>query len=320
MTSTPSKLVADDCSNLRQGDIVSVESLAIPNVEGGSDSLPTPAGVAVISQTCDIVQSGKKRCLVAPVLSSPDEDCLTDARKGRRPLHLLLRPDGDGSRPCVADIEMAVSIPKERLHGQLILARGVGEDSLDATRAVAWRIGRAFSRFAFPDEVYPVFQRLRSNAQSKIGTPSPLGQVLDAVLDLRVAADQWSYPGRALTLYVILPSQSLISPDEVDPNWKWGDGRVSGLKNKNEDPPANLNRTCELIQANEGGDPSTLEYLWRLFGRHLQEQLLTPALNEDVSEFEVIVLSDVDMTLRDYRGTESLDLEVLSDSRLFGNS
>lgn len=78
-----SEIVAAGCVNVRQGDIVG--DFLLPSVDDGS----APNGVAMLSQTCDVVQPSKTRCLVAPVIEA-NEKSLRDARKGRKPLHLFL--------------------------------------------------------------------------------------------------------------------------------------------------------------------------------------------------------------------------------------
>lgn len=152
----------------------------------------TPFGVAILSQTCDLVQASKERCLVAPVLE-PTDKIVSDAKKGRKPLHLYLESADLGSQH-VADMERATSVPKSRLVGRRLLVRSVEQASSSEARKLGWRIGRAFSRFPFPDEVYPVFNRLRKKAQDRAGSQGAFGQVLDLVADMRVSSDQWASP------------------------------------------------------------------------------------------------------------------------------
>lgn len=308
------KLVADDCSNLRQGDVVGLSEVRLPGGNGELATVATPAGVAILSQTCDVVQPSKVRCLVAPVVAEPTDAALSGARKGQKPLHLYLESDAAEPTRCIADMEQAVSILKSELAGSPLLARYVEEASGPEARAVAWRVGRAFSRFPFPDRVYPVFSRLRGQAQDKAGSAGNFGRVLDLVDDLRVSADQWSSPGRNLTLYVVVPEERLVSPDDMDPNWRWEPARVRGLRPGEADHGLSLDRVCELLLANLDGDRSSLAHLWRIFGEAVESRLLTPSLDAEVVSFAVDVLSDAEMTYRQYQHTESLDLEVLSDS------
>jgi hypothetical protein len=305
--------VADGCSNLRQGDVVGLSKVRLVKEDGDWETVATPAGVAILSQTCDIVQPTKARCLVAPVIVNPDRRALSAARKGQKPLHLYLESGAAEPARCIADMEQAVSIPKAILTGAPLIARYVEQASGRQARAVAWRIGRAFSRFPFPDEVYPVFNRLRAQAQGKAGSSGNFGRVLDLVLDLRVSADQWTTAGRNLTLYVVVPEELLIAPEDVDPNWCWDATRVIGLRAKEADVGLSVDRVCELLIANLRGDPSSLAHLWRILGEAIRSKLLAPALDSAVVSFGVLVVSDAEMTYRQYQRTESLDLEVLSE-------
>jgi hypothetical protein len=306
--------VADDCSNLRQGDVVGLRELLLPGPGQRQEVLDTPVGVAVLSQTCDVVQVSKTRCLVAPVVPGPSDAAFSTARRGQKPLHLYLESDSAEPTQCIADMEHAASILKSSLIGLQIVARYVDHSNGRTARKVGWRVGRAFSRFPFPDEVYPAFSKLRRQAQTKAGSPGNFGQVLELLEDLRVSADQWSSPGRNLKLYVVVAEEWLIAPDDMDPNWCWNSERVKALKPHEGQQDLSLDRVSELILANLQADKSSLAHLWRLFGETIQTNLLSPMLNNEVVSFDVVVLSDAEMTYRQYQRTESLDLEVLSDS------
>lgn len=307
-------LVAEGCSNLRQGDVVALPQVSVPSPGEEVQIGSTPEGIAILSQTCDVVQSSKIRCLVAPVVSGPSDAAFSLARKGRKPLHLYLESSEAEPTRCIADMERALSIPKATLVGSTIIARYVDHASGRTARSVAWRVGRAFSRFPFPDEVYPVFSKLRGQAQEKAGSSGNFGRVLDLVEDLRVSADQWSGPGRNLTLHIIVAEERLIPTDDIDPGWHWSPTRVAGLRKDELATEISLDRVSDLILRNLHGDKSSLAHLWRLFGDSIQASQLSPMLNDEVVSFNVEVLSDSDMTFRQYQRTESLDLEVLSDS------
>ncbi|MBN9608214.1 MAG: hypothetical protein BGO26_20725 [Actinobacteria bacterium 69-20] len=314
MSDAAGERVAGDCSNLRQGDVVGLLEVRLVGVGGEWETVATPAGVAILSQTCDIVQPSKARCLVAPVVVNPTDAALSGARKGQKPLHLYLESQMAVPTRCIADMEQAVSTPKVTLAGAPLIARYVEHASGRAARAVAWRVGRAFSRFPFPGEVYPAFNRLRGKAQERAGSLGNFGRVLDLVQDLRVSADQWTRAGRNLILYVVVDQEHLIAPEDVDPNWYWDAARVKGLRAGEMEAGLSLDRVCELLLANLEGDRSSLAHLWRMLGDAIQSTLLAPALDREVVSFGVLVVSDAEMTYRQYQQTESLDLEVLSNS------
>src|SRR5690625_1986918 len=102
-------------TELRQGDVIDIEW--IPAVIGGAPGkFATPCGVAVISQTCDVVQETptKSNVTVAPVVCSPDRAQLSNVRRGNAPLMVHLPKWGDAAE-AIADIQRAVSLPKEML-------------------------------------------------------------------------------------------------------------------------------------------------------------------------------------------------------------
>lgn len=305
---TASEEVAEGCKNLRQGDVIA--DVPLPLELNGQDG----CAVAILTQTCDVVQSSKTRCLVAPVLPH-DPQVISGASKGRRPLHLLLEvADDDGPDPCVVDMEAATSVLKSDLVGKSLLARYVPVASSTQAGTVAARIGRAFNRFPFPDEVHPFFNGLRSRIRKKSGTLSPFGQALDLVEDIRVRANQWPEPMRELVLFIVVDEEFLIPREDYDPGWTWGETRVLGLTANETLDSLDLNRASELIIANLDGDETTLASLWTRFGELVYSELLQPNLNTEVSSCRVDVLSDGEMKYRDYRRTESLDFEVLSDA------
>lgn len=308
------ELVLDDCSNLRQGDVVGLSEVRLVGEDGEWETVDTPAGVAILSQTCDVVQPSRARCLVAPLIANPTAGGLSGARKGQKPLHLYLESHAAEPDRCIADMEQAVSIPKATLAGVPLTARYVEQASGREARSVAWRIGRAFSRFPFPDEVYPAFNKLRQQAQEKAGSSGNFGRVLDLVDDLRVSADQWTSAGRNLILYVVVPDERLVSPEDVDPAWCWDTTRVFGLHAGEVEAELTLDRVCELLLVNLDKDRSSLAHLWRILGDAIRSKLLDPGLDSEVVSFCVLVVSDTEMTYRQYQQTESLDLEVLSDS------
>ncbi|AGG66858.1 hypothetical protein [Corynebacterium callunae] len=307
--------VTQGCANLRQGDIILLPELLIPAEEiGRSEKLETPEGVAIISQTCDVVQSSKSYCLVAPVLIDLSDRAKKDADKGRKPLHLYLK-NSDGIEQVV-NLEKAISIPKVQLEGQPVTSRIDGGASGKAARQLSWRITRAFGRFPFPDEVYPAFRKLREKVQSSSGKNGNFSRVLDLVQDIRVSADQWERPGRNLTLYVIV-SEELLSPiEDLDDEWEWNAEAIKGAQVNDETNKLTLDRICELILNNLDSDPNALTKLWNRFEDVLQSTLLIMDEGREVNSFQAVVLADTEMNLRMYKQTESLDLEVLSHSQI----
>lgn len=295
--------------DLRQGDVVVVDPLGSSGVGVGLDE-QAAASVAILSQTCDVVQPSKTHCLVAPVIQASTAE-IAAARTGRKPL-LLYLDDGAGTGPWVADVGRAFSIEKEQLVRGRRVGRAVQSASSIGARRLGARIARAFGRYPFPDEVYPVFSKLQDRLRAKAGTAGNLGRIIDLVEEIRVSADQWEAPGRHLALYVIVSSEFLIAEEDGDPAWSWarvvGGGAQESLGN------LTIDRVCELLLANIDGDRTSLLHLWREFGQALYVSLIAPYLNDEVTAVDVDVVSDVDFTYRDAMRSESLDLETLSDT------
>lgn len=309
-------IVHTGCVNVRQGDVVALASVVIASDnESGTETLPTPHGVVVLSQTCDVVQPTKSRCLVAPVFEAEASE-VSAARKGRKPLHLYWQSAPQiGSGTMLADMEVATSVPKTALVGREILARAADHTSGSQASDVAARVGRAFNRFPFPDEVHPVFQKLRARVQDKAGGKGSFGRVMDLLDDLRVSADQWNRPGRRLRLLILVPENLTVPADEQDANWAWAPHRVPGMRSGEQLQLLDLDRVCELILAaisDDTPDRTTLARLWTRFGATIEETMLRPRLNAEVVEIEVEVVSTEELTYVEYRQSESLDLEVLS--------
>lgn len=302
-------MIAGEAFDFRQGDVVLLDPLGQCGVSVGLDPMAA-CEVAIISQTCDLVQASKEYCLVAPIISaSPSER--SAARNGKKPLLLYLE-DGTVAGPWISDLGRAFSLHKSQIRGVPRIARCVERASSVEARRLGARIGRAFGRFPFPDEVYPVFAKMQDRLRDKAGTRGNLGQVIDLVAEVRVSADQWDAPARKLALHVIVPSEFLIPEEDIDPSWAWD--RVIGWKANDSPGNLTLDRVCELILANRYGDLSSLLNLWAEFGQSLSTTLLEPYLNDEVVAVEVHVVSDIDFTHRDMAHSESLDLETLSDT------
>lgn len=311
-------------SSLRQGDILDLSW--IPEIVDGELKLRSiSAGAVIISQTCDIVQvsESKKNIVVAPIIDSPDKQLLANARRGRSPLKLFLEGCGSGGSDAVADLQFAVSVPKEFVEGLKLLGRRSLSDHSQEARNLSMAIARAFSRFAFPDAVQLSLSKFLKKTRDKAGTGGPLGRALEWVDALRVSANQWGEPGRILKIYVIAPAEFLIFPDDVDPNWNWQSACVS-LGVGSDFVESSLNEVSEKLAnycekaagAPQSVDLTTLLRLWELWTEKLREELLDPSTDKEVTEFEVELLSDEEFTYADWKRTESLDLEDLSNSAM----
>lgn len=312
-----------DTQVVRQGDVVDLPWIPTVN-EGAPASLETRWGVVILSQTCDVVRDPRHRpnVLVAPVLEAPTKQQLSDARRGRAPL-LLHLPDLDGSGEKVADLQYAASVPKSSVIGTVLLSRHTTADSSSDAAHLGARVGRTYSRFAFPDEVHDLTDALSKKARETSGSSKPFGRVIDHLEDLRLKADQWHHPGRILTLYIVVPRKLLIHLDDVDPSWTWADSRPQNAKPAEDIQTASLARLSEwLADACDAhnADPhssnlTTVFHLWQAWSGRTRTELLDPLIGGEVSEVRIVLESDDQFSLRQVRRTASLDLEDLSESR-----
>lgn len=270
---------------------------------------PTPNGVVLISQTCDIVQSHRQRPTVqAAKLIQLRGTMAQEAADGRRPRFAAV-PNEGGS--FFADLEVIGTIDKLVLV-RLSNRKGVLGDY--QVRSFAEAVGRRFSRFPFPDEVTEQTDALVKEVQGKYRKESsPLGQVLQQVLQLRLQANpRWDDPNAVVTLFVICHLGVL--PTFEDPS----------------DVPADLAQWLQLDAAGVAGrtpseiaerllaaSPGSVEawHLWdqlgRVWARRCSE--VKPAGGtRQAHEFHAEVLSADEFTLDRVRSSEVLDVDYLS--------
>lgn len=304
---------------LRQGDVVSLQWIS--GVSGDEPGrLETPLGVVIVSQTCDVVQDSKTNCLVAPITTSTPQT-LSAARKGQAPLTLYL-PSAPTVGEQLADLEQMASIPKSMLAGTILTARRSPSEQSREARDIADRLGRVFTRYPFPDEVYPSYKKLRQKAQKAVGGAGWFGKVLDRIDELRVSADQWERQGRNLTLHVVVSEDYLLPQDEADEDWNWQGSMTIGKRNGEQLATLGLDRVSELLETNlmaldadsEGVDRTSILRLWEAWVLGLETTVLEP-VDDEVSQFSAELASDVEFSYADWKRSESLDLEVLSNSR-----
>ena len=135
-----------DWRQLRQGDVVAISALPVL-ASGVAELLPTPQGVVLLSQTCDVVQSSKRTVTVAPLLPDPTKDQISQAKRGRSPA-LLYLPQTVEHPERIADMSRICSVPKTEVLSTSPLSRHAIDGFGPQSRQLARRIGRVYSRFA----------------------------------------------------------------------------------------------------------------------------------------------------------------------------
>jgi hypothetical protein len=270
---------------------------------------PTPNGVVLISQTCDIVQSHLQRPTVQVAkLIQLKGTMAQEAADGRRPRFAAV-PNEGGS--WFADLEVIGTIDKLAL---VRLSNRKGVLSENQLRSFAEAVGRRFSRFPFPDEVTEQTDALVKEVQSKYRKEtSPLGQVLQQVLQLRLQAHpRWDDPNAVVTLFVIcnlgvLPT--FENPPDVPPNLaQWLQLDAAGVAGRTP---------SEIAERLLAASPGSVEawHLWdqlgRVWARRCSEAKPTGGTGQ-AHEFHAEVLSADEFNLDRVRSSEVLDVDYLS--------
>jgi hypothetical protein len=199
-------------ATLRQGDHLPLLRIPILGDDGDVTWKETPEGVAIISQTCDIVREGPPRLLVAPLVKL-DGQIAAEARSGRRSQYVEVP---SGGTDAFVDLDGVAALMKSNpILAQANRTLFADED----IRRFSWAVGRRFSRFAFPDEIVPWFQPLTDVVKKKYSRPeSAEGKLFNRVAQFRIeAAGGWTEPPYSLTLVIILEPGELphLDDDEI---------------------------------------------------------------------------------------------------------
>lgn len=264
--------------------------------------------VAVVSQTCDVVLTKRPTILLAPVVELFGDDH-RKARRRDNPRYVHLPGHGE---IYFADLARIHAIEKPRLVGTAITA-GVAPDDDGAVRDFSLAIGRWFSRFAFPDEIVPWLRPLLSVIREKYSkSQSPLGRILEDVVEIRVEARQWATFPIDLVLHVIVKAGAVPSIEEeslgtIPENALGKDGNVVA--------PTAL---AELIV--NADSSATQAALWPLLAESLA-RICQPAAKDLANPRVADALSgaivgefwqDDEFPLSKYRKSELLDVDYLS--------
>ena len=178
-------------------------------------------GVAIITQSCDLVRSCRDQPFVkVAVLQEVDAAFLGHVKKGQRPRFAFIPGVADRNLvarlDAISTMEKSVFVgidPKDRIRG----CRTDGEAS-DLAGALAPNL----ARFAFPDEFSVAMRAIQDRILSKHGTitrdgagnPTNEGTLLTELREIRVAcAPSWTASTPHLTFYFIFNDRSKIPPD-----------------------------------------------------------------------------------------------------------
>ena len=170
-------------------------------------------GVAVLTQTCDIVRSSEERPFieVAPLVLF-DDSTVEQIRRLQRPAFAYVpsvSPDG-----WVVDLDRVMTVEKAILANCKNRKQGCSTDA--ERREFARAIARKRLRFAFPDDFVQALEKFRRHLAKKHNRQTDVGSHLRALEEIRVrAAPSWDHEPVELTFWFIKNQD----PSDVNPNW-----------------------------------------------------------------------------------------------------
>ena len=297
-------------SGAAQGDILALDELHYVEGASGPPTVYHPeVGVALISQTCDLVRgSSADRVLVAPVRQLGDSVEQSAVKNGQKPLLVLVGEQLDR----VAELDRMVSVPRSRLEGLRVIERTCAMQSGQDAALLAARIARATSRFAFPDLVHEALRRLQKKVLQGYGKDTSFARTLDLVDEFRVASSNWEEPASDLTLYVIVGADALPDAATVPRDWTWRQSTVHGLKPSEQPSQVTLERVSQLILHNLAKrNDAALVGLWRRWQELIQVEYLDRD-SDDLGSVELVVISGEDLKYSVFVTTQPLDFSTLS--------
>lgn len=186
-----------------------MQAAAEPGGQGGvAQQYP---GLAIVTQTCDIVRSCQERPFleVCPLVHTEE---IRSVRDGKRPRYAHL--PGLESLGFVVDLDRVMTVEKPLLV-QLDRFRGCLSDQ--DQRNFAEALARKRARFAFPDDFTPFVAPLRKRMMNMHGKNTDEGAALRQLREIRVCATpSWEAEEVELFFY-------FIKNDDVDsisePKW-----------------------------------------------------------------------------------------------------
>ncbi|MEU6311799.1 hypothetical protein [Streptomyces sp. NPDC047014] len=314
-TDSPSADWQGVIGDYRQGDVVGAKRVAVQVGDDDTQWVETPDGVAIIPQTCDLVLTDRTMAQVVPIVIL-DANAAKSSSKGQRPNYV---PLPNLSPQHFADLTYIATVPKSFLVKH---AKAAGVSSMDDIRKFGQRVGRRYSRFAFPDNVVPWLRPLQSLAESKVDKgESPIGWAMAKVASMRLECDdEWEVEPYSLTLCIVMepgvlppvPTDVLPECPETLHGWLYqGDGITLQKK------PAEIAE--RLKSGAQSLDAASRYWLWSGFAEALAGLCVPrpdskPGVMGAVMEgrIESDIISTEDFSFERMRHSEEIDLDHLS--------
>ncbi|MXZ81252.1 MAG: hypothetical protein F4Z15_07815 [Gammaproteobacteria bacterium] len=194
------------------------------------ESKPTPVlqevcGIAVLSQTCDIVRGCRERPFleVAPLVEV-DKQTVEEIRRLKRPAYAYV--PAVAREQLVADLDRTMTVEKSLISA---LNRIPGCKTDDQRRDFALALARKRSRFPFPDDFVTAARKFQRNMVKKHDSQTEEGAHLRAIEEIRVrAAPSWHDEEVELEWWLIKEHD----PEGVQADWQTFIDKWFGLFDK----------------------------------------------------------------------------------------
>lgn len=283
-----------DLADWRQGDLLKSADRRSPLFTSTASS-----GFVIVSQTCDVVLPKRPTISLAPLRRlSPEE---ANAARLENPRYVgWSTADLTDVHVDLADIQTL----KKTVIGHEVVRIPAG---IAQSEKVRLAVGRWFGRFAFPDDVQRLLSPLESIVRSKYQKDqSPLGQLLQSVVEFRVQSNDWNAPVQELTIHVVV--EAGLMPDlEIS--------SFNGEANDRREVRALSDIAVQLRQASHLSLDEQRS-LWNEFAESIRELCTGPNSSmtnaDQVVAVDVQLWSDDEFPLSLVRKTERLDLDYLS--------
>lgn len=316
---------------LRQGDwLETLPPLHVITAEGEPGQIhDAPHGAVVMTQCCDLAQNHSGITHVLPVVKL-DANTAAQVRRGSTSRYAPLIDD------YYADLAMAFPVCRQACDTSALRHRMTEPQR----QTFAARISRRFTRFAYPEALYPILEPFKRAIRSKALKDNPAAKVLQQIDTLRLECEpDWNATeGLNLTLLVVVDNDHLPTSPELPTrppedtflsHFIQHRERVSVLPigsigsspgsihldlQPSDFPPPTLMDAAAAILASSPNDPERAT-LWDRFGRALEALLNAGAENTHpdlIAGIEVEVLRADELSYSRYQASVDLDLDDLS--------
>jgi hypothetical protein len=187
----------------RQGDLallpVELPFLEILDGELVASAAEADFGVAILTQSCDIVRSiDHKPHVQVAALVKVDVAELDRAKAGHLPGRIYLQALQADS--LVIDLDSAATVHKEVV---ATWPRTPGCPTDEEQRRFGAALARHRQRFAFPDSFNALVKPIRRWFERKAGKDNAAGKLVDHTHEVRVRTDSWDAPTELVFLVLL---------------------------------------------------------------------------------------------------------------------